>query len=257
MAAKSVMFIGIGSSFMVNAILGNLEKAGFIVFSCEPRVKQISEHIEHVDLVVLYLGNYLYMKEDILIYLKDICNEKAKSICTIGDPEEHSHVEEIITDDVLAAKFERPIDIKEFVAKVDDLVTKSQAYGSKKTILLVDDDGDFLKLMSGWLNKKYKVIIMSSGEQALEYLEDHIPDLLLLDYEMPGLSGPQVMEYLRSHQRTKDLPIIFLTGKNEKDVVVKVLEKRPEGYILKSEDRQFVVDAVDNFFRKQKRLFTR
>ena len=249
---KSVMFVCNASSFMVNVILGNLKTAGFEVYSIEATIKQINENIDDVDIVVLYLGNYLYMKTDVLSYLKTKCNDKAKSIVTIGNPEENNAVKDIITNDVVSARFERPLDIKEFVSRVDELVAKSQAYDEQKTILLVDDDGDFLKLMRGWLNKKYKVVILNSGEQALEYLEDNRPDLVLLDYEMPGLNGPQVMDSIRNNKKTRTLPIIFLTGKNDKDVVMEVLEQKPDGYLLKSEDRQFVVDAVDRFFNSRK-----
>ena len=67
-----------------------------------------------------------------------------------------------------------------------------------KRILLVDDDPTFLKMLQGWLHEKYNITAVKSGMQAITYLANHTPDLILLDYDMPITPGPQVMEMIRS-----------------------------------------------------------
>lgn len=62
--------------------------------------------------------------------------------------------------------------------------------------------------------------IVTSGAQAMMYVADNQPDLILLDYEMPVTSGPQVLEMLRSEPKTAKIPVIFLTGKGGRDKLV-------------------------------------
>ncbi|MBR1741055.1 MAG: response regulator [Lachnospiraceae bacterium] len=115
---------------------------------------------------------------------------------------------------------------------------------------MVDDDVLFLKMMAEWLDEKYKVVTVTSGMQAITYLANNTPDLILLDYEMPVTPGPQVMEMIRSEPKNKEIPIMFLTGKNDRESVESVLGLKPNRYLLKSMGRMEVLRALDNFFEK-------
>lgn len=84
------------------------------------------------------------------------------------------------------------------------------------------------------------------------YIADNTPDLILLDYEMPVTSGPQVLEMIRSETKVDSIPVIFLTGKGDRESVLKVLALKPDGYLLKSTPREQLIDTIDNFFEKQK-----
>ena len=127
-----------------------------------------------------------------------------------------------------------------------------QAEGMKKNILLVDDDATFLKLVKDWLSADYRVTIVSSGMQAITYIAKNRPDLILLDYEMPVTTGPQVLEMIRSEVGTSSIPVFFLTGKGDKESVAKVLRLKPEGYILKSTGRNELLEQIRNYFALQK-----
>ena len=59
-------------------------------------------------------------------------------------------------------------------------------------------------------------------------------DLILLDYEMPLLSGLDFLRIVRSDEATKDIPVIFLTAKDDKDTVLEILKDKPTGYLLKT-----------------------
>jgi len=100
-------------------------------------------------------------------------------------------------------------------------------------ILAVDDNGANLQLLQGMFQGLYKVYMCPSGERALSFLDKMIPDLILLDIEMPGMDGYEVMKRLRANVRTQDIPVIFLTGRVGGDNEVRALEMGAEDYIPK------------------------
>ncbi len=82
----------------------------------------------------------------------------------------------------------------------------------KKKILIVDDEPDVLMLLGERLSKAgYGVIKAASGKEALELTQKKKPDLIILDIAMPGMDGSEVATVLRSDEKTKDIPIMFLT----------------------------------------------
>ena len=82
----------------------------------------------------------------------------------------------------------------------------------KKTILLVDDSRLNLAIARDLLSEEYSVETVNSGENALLYLEDNEPDLVLLDIQMPGMDGIEVMRRLKESENWKGIPVIFLTA---------------------------------------------
>jgi CheY-like chemotaxis protein len=84
------------------------------------------------------------------------------------------------------------------------------------------------------------------------YIADNKPDLILLDYEMPVTSGPQVLEMIRSETKTDTIPVIFLTGKGDRESVLKVLALKPDGYLLKSMEKAALLKSLEEFFEKKK-----
>ena len=82
----------------------------------------------------------------------------------------------------------------------------------KKVILVVDDDKSNLMVAQKLLAENYHVAVVNSGELALRYLEKKQPELILLDIQMPGLNGFEVMEKLQENAEWKKIPVIFLTA---------------------------------------------
>ena len=117
----------------------------------------------------------------------------------------------------------------------------------RKHILVVDDDTSQLLQIKEHLREFYEVTLVPSGDAALKYLVRHRVDLILLDYMMPVMSGPQVLERLHLMPALKDIPVVFLTGVTEKDLVVKTLvELKPQGYIVKpSRKSELVAKIID------------
>lgn len=86
---------------------------------------------------------------------------------------------------------------------------------NKAMILVVDDTPDNLALMNNLLKNDYIVRVANRGERALQLARSTPPQLILLDVMMPGLSGYDVCRALKSTPQTRDIPVIFLSAKND------------------------------------------
>lgn len=249
---KKILLIHKGKSFMLNTIVKNLADDGYAVVEVEPAMEDIAAQKGETELFLMYLGDYVDDIAGTLVYLKDICTEEDKLLVLVGTATEIETVNKSIPAALVAATVERPFDMKKLVEQLDWLLSANDDLARRKNILLVDDDSTFLKMLKDWLSVKYRVTIVTSGAQALMYIADNTPDLILLDYEMPVTSGPQVLEMIRSESKVDSLPVIFLTGKGDRESVMKVLALKPDGYLLKSMERPKLIAAIDDFFEKQK-----
>lgn len=104
----------------------------------------------------------------------------------------------------------------------------------KKEILAIDDTAQNLSIISELLKDIYKVKVANSGKKALSYLERaKVPDLILLDIMMPEMDGYEVIKILKNDERTKDIPVIFLTAMNSSEDEKIGLEMGAADYITK------------------------
>ncbi|MBQ7160066.1 MAG: response regulator [Treponema sp.] len=137
----------------------------------------------------------------------------------------------------------------EVINRLNILITEEGEFHGKKRILVVDDDSTMLRTMNNWFSSKYEVFMANSGMNAISLLAQKKVDLILLDYEMPVVSGLQVFEMLKSEVATASIPVIFLTSKDDKETVMKVLAAKPEKYLLKTRPAEELIKSVDDFFR--------
>lgn len=99
------------------------------------------------------------------------------------------------------------------------------------TILAVEDDPRLLRLVTLTLqNDGYEVVTAADGETALEMIEDHIPDLIILDLVLPGISGLEVCRTVRTFSR---VPIIMLTSKAKESDKLEGFEAGADDYVTK------------------------
>ncbi|MCL2093416.1 MAG: response regulator [Treponema sp.] len=84
-------------------------------------------------------------------------------------------------------------------------------------IFLVDDNPIYLNSGKSLLENNYTVVTIPSGEKLIQVLEKTKPQLILLDIEMPGMSGYQTIKIIKAREDTKDIPVIFLTGKSDSE----------------------------------------
>ena len=108
-----------------------------------------------------------------------------------------------------------------------------QESANKKTILVIDDDATTLRSMKSILDNKYNVELANSGEKAFQMMEKKVPDLVLLDYDMPVMNGKEVLEKIRATKEYANLPAIFVTAVTDKSNITSLVSLRPSGYLLK------------------------
>ena len=135
--------------------------------------------------------------------------------------------------------------LEEAARKEEALEAAKEAEGERrKHILVIDDDSSILKLLKGYLAERYDVATAISGKVAMKFLETKETDLVLLDYEMPVENGSVVFGKIRSMEKTKDLPVVFLTGVTEKSKITEVLSMKPQGYLLKPVDLEKLSSTI-------------
>ncbi len=250
--ASKVLLINHGAAMMTNTLASSLKDTGIETVRVEPELERIEAEKNDVDVFLLFAGDFVYDAPELLVYLKDLCAGSEKPLCVVGYEKELSEIGAIIPESVIAHTFPRPVDVKGLSAAIRALVRAGEEQSRTRHLLLVDDDVMFLQTMQSWLAPKYRVTLARSGMQALIYIAAHTPDLILLDYDMPVTPGPQVLEMIRSEPNSAHIPVIFLTGKNDRDSVLSVMRLKPEGYLLKSMSREDILASVDRFFETKK-----
>ena len=102
------------------------------------------------------------------------------------------------------------------------------------TILIVDDQEQNLQLVGTLLSEMgFEVIPAHSGEQAFQRLATHTPDIILLDLLMPDMDGMEVCRRLKADSRWADVPVIFLSAADDKDLIVEAIESGGVDYVTK------------------------
>lgn len=113
-------------------------------------------------------------------------------------------------------------------------------------ILIVDDIPKNIQILGNILkNKSYHISYAQSGREALALIDVNDFDLILLDIMMPGMDGYEVCKNLKSREKTKDIPIIFLTAKADKESVVNGFRSGAEDYLTKPFNAEELLARVD------------
>lgn len=115
----------------------------------------------------------------------------------------------------------------------------------KKLILIVDDAITNLKNAEEVLKKKYDLALAKSGQQALAFLENTTPDLILLDILMPEMDGFEVMEVIKENPVTEKIPVIFLTVDNNKESELKGFALGAQDFITKPFVSEIMVSRIE------------
>lgn len=113
------------------------------------------------------------------------------------------------------------------------------------TILVVDDDKANLALAQKILAPRYRIAASNSGAAALKYLENHQPDLILLDINMPDMDGFEVMEELRRREMIRTVPVIFLTADNLAETEIKCFRMGAMDFVTKPFVPDILLSRVD------------
>ena len=122
-----------------------------------------------------------------------------------------------------------------------------------KRIVAVDDSNVVLKTLKNVLDKdQYELHAFSNGTRALEYLEqeEKIPDLIILDIEMPFMSGYDVLDRIKKMPHLRRIPVIFLTSNNQKKEVMKAVTDGVKDYVVKPIDKDVLLKKLYLLFEE-------
>lgn len=252
MADNRIIFIGEKESFITRVLIKKVREAGgecdFIHWSVNEINKGINSDNSDTALLALFMEEGEQPAQDVLHFLNDVLEEKGLKMVLVGEKNDIDEVQKQIKEDLIFKVFPRPVDNMEFAKEVTDYMTKVASGELRKCILVVDDDPQYLTMVRDWLKDTYRVTMANSGLQAIKWLAKNKVDLILLDHEMPVTSGPQVLEMLRSEPETSSIPVIFLTGKGDKESVMSVVGLRPEGYFLKGIQKAELLEKLQEYF---------
>ena len=248
---KKILIITETQGYLMLSLKEKFEEAGYFVTSVKADIDEISKTEDDICAILIYGDEQLIERKPALIFVKDWASEHETPLFITGSNDELQEIESFVGASLVRQKFTRPLNVNNMVDAIDHYVQKF-GFQTKKKILVVDDSGAMLRNVKGWLEHHYQVVLPNSGAMAIKYLATDRPDLVLLDYEMPIVDGKQVLGMIRAEKEFSDIPVIFLTSKDDKESVLQVMSLKPDGYLLKTLEPAKIIQAVDDFFEKQK-----
>ena len=128
----------------------------------------------------------------------------------------------------------------------------------QKNLLLIDDDPNLIVLVKDYLEfRGYQVLTAENGREALEVLEQQIPDLIICDIMMPEMDGYTFVEQLRQNSKTNWIPVVFLSAKGQSQDRVKGLNIGADVYMVKPFEPEELVAQVESSLKQTNRLMQR
>jgi len=130
----------------------------------------------------------------------------------------------------------RPYDLGQVVARARTL-TQAAVSGGVSRLLAVDDSVTYLQELGSQLRQEgYYVVLAKSGEEALQLLEAQQVDCILLDLLMPGMSGQDTCRRIKERAEWRDIPLVMLTARDDRDAMIQGINAGADDYIAKSAD---------------------
>ena len=119
------------------------------------------------------------------------------------------------------------------------------------TVLIVEDEADLRELVRYNLEAEgFRVSMAESGDEAVERIRDGVPDLILLDWMLPGLSGIELCRRWRSREETARTPIIMITARGEEEERVRGLATGADDYVVKPFSMPELVARIQALLRR-------
>lgn len=237
------------NGFFAGSIISELQMMGMDIIVASLGDENIHDLIKESKAIYLLLSDEFDANSIFFKSFRKKWSDYNRKIIVYSNKENVGKVQEVFPSYAITDSFVRPMDNALMVEKLTSALKNIEQSTRKKTILVVDDSGPMLRTILGWFEEKYNIILANSAGTAQIKLQDTIPDLILLDYEMPIISGPKFLKKLREDNRTKNIPVMFLTAKDDAESVKSVISLKPQGYILKTVSGTSAVEKVDAFFK--------
>jgi len=104
---------------------------------------------------------------------------------------------------------------------------------ARKKIIIVDDNASYLSVVRTLLKQYYDTYPVPSGAKLFKIMEKFIPDMVLLDISMPEMDGFEVIQHMKENPRYKDIPVVFITSKDDEESAARGLALGAVDYVTK------------------------
>ncbi len=132
---------------------------------------------------------------------------------------------------------------------------KDNSQKDNKKLLLIDDDPNLILLVKDYLEfRGYNVVTAENGREALEVLDQNIPDMIICDVMMPEMDGYSLVKHIRQEPQTNTIPVLFLSAKGQSQDRVKGLNEGADVYMVKPFEPEELVAQVESSLNQIKRL---
>lgn len=245
-----------------NSIVIFVFQFSVVVKGIERKLSNLGYHVEIVDKIldmpakavgtemfILYLPGEIMddvSKQKGVTQICEIVSKNKRKMLLLGEKKFHLDLLRIIPKLEDYEWLDRPVSEEVLEDAVKRTMDSEGPVSVKKRILIVDDDPSYAAMVREWIRTDYHADIVTAGMKAITFLLANPVDLILLDYEMPVVDGPQVLQMLKQEEATAHIPVIFLTGNGTKEAVSRVMELKPDGYILKSATRDDILKYLKN-----------
>ncbi len=241
-------------SVVVKSMERGLADKGFTVTLVKDEVDPIKEMFSDTGVFIMYLQESISEDMDVvrrILLLCDTFKDLRRNMILIGSAASKEAYYGSVPALADYTWVDRPIDMEVLSAEIEKEIWRVSEKKKKKRILIIDDDPFYAQMITKWLENYYNIDYVGDGMQGISWLAKNETDLILLDYEMPVVDGPKILEMLRMHPDTSSIPVIFLTGIGTKESIARVMNLKPQGYILKTTTNEELNKTLGEFFDKQ------
>jgi CheY-like chemotaxis protein len=223
----------------------------FFTLSTTSEQRDVFNHFETFkpDVYVIFIDS---ADDDSVNMIPKLRESPSFNRCPIVVVGKNDACKELEASDRVVADFivRRPISADNLALSIENFLDKGfdEQIGEefKKRILVVDDDRLMLKTIKSALEDKYDITAMLNGVMVEKFLSQNKVDLIILDYEMPIMTGTEVFRRIRSNPAYNRIPVCFLTGVSERSKVEEILALKPRGYLLKPINMEMLLATVAN-----------
>lgn len=236
-----IMFVCTREAILANALMNKIRIRGGDPFYVHDAQQLAADAGGPVRAVVYYMNDDAGECAALHGALAAFCAERGAKAACVGSREQYDALLKDFDHANVSGFFERPLNMERFL---DCLMGEADAAARKKRVLVVDDDASYREFVCAWLKGTYETTEANGGEQALKLLSARRFDLVLLDYEMPVLSGLETMKRILALPREEQPPVVFLTGNADESCVRRMLDLHPAGYLSKTVRREELLAAA-------------
>lgn len=138
----------------------------------------------------------------------------------------------------------KPVSKDILIETVMKVLEKRSEKGEKKIVVAIDDDMSYLKQLDSFLKDTYHVVMINSARLAVNYLSNHEPDVILLDYQIPLYNGVTLMKMLEQNSLCQNKPVIMLSGTLDQEAIKEIYVHKPFAVLAKPVSQKILLEQI-------------